>query len=95
MVTIEESVNGFTDLIARKEDDVLAVEIETGKSDWRANLTKNQQKGFRHMLIAATNENAYKDIQGALEAEPLNETAVQVVLAWEVRTKLTQHEIRT
>ncbi|MBN2266860.1 MAG: ATP-binding protein, partial [Candidatus Babeliaceae bacterium] len=61
-VKLEEPVNGYTDIIAEKDGGKLAVEVETGKSDWRANLQKNLQKGFQQILIIATNPEAYRKI---------------------------------
>ena len=42
----------------------IAIEIETGKSDWRANLKKNRDKGFSEMVIISTNRETYERIAG-------------------------------
>jgi hypothetical protein len=53
---IEESNQGFTDIVATKAKHKIAVEIETGKSNWRSNIQKNIQSGFKNILILATNQ---------------------------------------
>ncbi|MBI5090939.1 MAG: ATP-binding protein [Candidatus Hydrogenedentes bacterium] len=68
-VRVEEPVNGYTDLIARKDERQVAVEIETGKSDWRANVVKNVKKGFPSVLLVATNDPAYGEIAAAAAQE--------------------------
>jgi len=81
VVKIEEPVNGYTDLIAEKDDQHVAVEIETGKSDWQANLTKNQKKGFDRIIIVATSEEAFRKLELPKETA---ESGVTICLAWEV-----------
>ena len=66
-VSIEKTVNGYTDIIAEKDKTRLAVEIETGKSDWKANIEKNIKKGLKNILILATNFEAYKRIDKGLQ----------------------------
>lgn len=62
-VEVEAAKNGFTDLVAKREGkNPIAIEIETGKSDWRANLRKNLKSGFHHIVILATNDSAYHAI---------------------------------
>jgi hypothetical protein len=68
-VNIEEPVNGYTDLIAQRGDEKVAVEIETGKSDWRANVVKNVKRGIVPILIVPTNEDAHREIAAAAANE--------------------------
>lgn len=65
-VRIEEPVNGYTDIIAQKNRHKVAVEIETGKSDWKANIAKNIKAGLLPILIIATNDTAYRQITAQL-----------------------------
>ncbi|NUM55792.1 MAG: ATP-binding protein [Candidatus Hydrogenedentes bacterium] len=60
--SMEEPVNGFTDIIARREGRIVACEIETGRSDWRANVVKNVKKGHAPIVLIATNEDAHREI---------------------------------
>jgi hypothetical protein len=69
VVRVEEPVNGFTDLVAQKGPVQIAIEIETGKSNWRANLVKNVKKGFARVLIITTNESAHREISAEIEQE--------------------------
>ena len=68
-VSIEEPVNGYTDLIAQRGDEKVAVEIETGKSDWRANVVKNVKRGIVPILIVPTNEDTHREIAAAAANE--------------------------
>jgi len=65
-VRMEEPVNGYADLMAVSESTRIAVEIETGKSDWRANIDKNLKKPDRTVLMIATNETASRQIAEAI-----------------------------
>jgi len=51
---LEEPINGYTDIVAEKDGAKIAVEIETGKSDWKKNIRKNLDKGFQNILVIAT-----------------------------------------
>ena len=82
-VTLEAPGHGFTDLVAARDNRVVAVEIETGKSDWRANLRKNLQAGFAEILIVTTNSAIQEKI--AREASEVKTTAtIGVRLAREI-----------
>ncbi len=61
-VALEEPVNGYADILAEKDGQKIAVEIETGKSDWRANVEKNRQNGITTVIIVATNGEAFEKI---------------------------------
>ena len=55
-VTCEYAIagNGAVDLLAEKPGERVAIEVETGKSDIRANLTKVHTAGFNRMALVAT-----------------------------------------
>ncbi len=82
-VAIEEMVNGFTDLIAEKDGETMAVEIETGRSDWRANIDKNVRKGLRKILIIATSPEAFDKIHAEV-SEMIVPAEVQVEKAQDI-----------
>ena len=69
-VVVESPTNGFTDVVASRGEERIAIEIETGKSDWRANLEKNLRKGFRNILIVATRPDAAEKITGTIGTLP-------------------------
>lgn len=54
--------NGFTDIVAEKDNQKIAIEIETGKSDWKANFKKNIKNGYSCIWILATNDSAFHSI---------------------------------
>ena len=62
-VTIEKQINGFTDLVVEKDGNKMAVEIETGKSDWQKNIRKNLDRGFRTVVIFTTNDKTFDKIK--------------------------------
>jgi len=70
LVRIEEPVNGHADIYAQRQGRKLAVEIETGKSDWRANVQKNVDHGFGEIIIIATNAQALSRIASGLKDLP-------------------------
>jgi len=65
-VRMEESVNGYADLTASRERTRVAVEIETGKSDWRSNIDKNLKNASVSLLMIATNETTHRQIAEAI-----------------------------
>ena len=65
-VLIEEPVNGFTDIIIEKNGIQVAIEIETGKSDWKKNVEKNFKKKLRAVVIVATNQDCLMRIKNQL-----------------------------
>lgn len=67
-VVVESEDGGYTDIVANKKGRNVAVEIETGKSDWRGNIEKNLKKGFTELLIVATNEVAFQKIEAEVSA---------------------------
>jgi hypothetical protein len=70
-VLIEEPINGYTDLIIQKNNKRIAVEIETGKSNWKKNIQKNQEKGIQKIIIITTNDKTYQKIRETIQNENL------------------------
>ena len=56
-------INGRPDIIARKDGKSIAVEIETGKSDFMHNIQRAIDAGFDEVVCVATNERAEKKIR--------------------------------
>jgi len=79
-VLIEEPVNGYTDIVAEKDGRRAAVEIETGKSDWRANIAKNIKHAFPRILLITTNDTAHREIANAA-ADEFQDAPIRVVQA--------------
>ena len=56
MVTEEFKIGrGAIDLVALKGDEILAIEIETGKSDVVGNIEKCLKVGFEKVVVVAVN----------------------------------------
>jgi hypothetical protein len=55
------------DLVAEKQKEKLAIEIETGKSDFMGNIIKNLDRGFSKVLSVATNKPAQLKIKEAVK----------------------------
>ncbi|MCH8957316.1 hypothetical protein IIA28_18680, partial [candidate division KSB1 bacterium] len=51
----------------------VAVEIETGKSDWRKNMQKNLKRGFQRIIIITTNDTIYDKIKETIEKDQLKQ----------------------
>jgi hypothetical protein len=71
-VEIEKAINGYTDVIAERDTEKIAIEIETGKSDWQRNIHKNLKKDYLHVVMIATNEQIYKKINRTIIEEHLD-----------------------
>ncbi len=54
--------SGAVDIVASRNDERIAVEIETGRSDVPANIRKCLDAGFDTIIIAATNTDAHEKI---------------------------------
>jgi hypothetical protein len=72
-VKMEEPVNGFTDLVIEKDGERIAVEIETGKSDWKKNLQKNVSKNFAKIIIFVTHSGLKDELSSKIDSELLQE----------------------
>ena len=67
IVKKEESGHGYTDLVAEKNGQRIAVEIETGKSNWRENIRKNLSGNYRGIFILTTNPETQNQILKAID----------------------------
>lgn len=67
-VALEQPVpgDGFVDVVAERGGTRLAIEIETGKSDIRANICKLASAGFDRIVLLATSPAAIEACQRAL-----------------------------
>ncbi|MDI6451618.1 ATP-binding protein [Anaerobaca lacustris] len=67
-VTAEHHIdgNGAVDLLAERPGERIAVEVETGKSDIKANLAKVRDAGFDRIVLVATSPAAVGTCQKAL-----------------------------
>ena len=79
---------GRVDVLARKGDERVAIEIETGKSDVVENVRQDLLSGFNMILVVATDEAALRKIEQQLaKAGLLIPSRVKVVLRDEGQEK--------
>jgi hypothetical protein len=74
--------DGHVDLVAEKASERVAIEVETGKSDIRANLKKLSGAGFDRVLMLATSPAAVVLCQTALGEFPLKNQGSVELLTW-------------
>ena len=73
--------NGTVDLVARKPGQSVAIEIETGKSDIKANLEKVRKADFDRVVLVATSPTA--SVACAKVVEDMGEgTTLVELLTW-------------
>jgi Holliday junction resolvase-like predicted endonuclease len=61
--------NGAVDILAKKPSENVAIEVETGKSDIKANLKKIKGGGFERIVIVATSPAAVTECQKVVEPQ--------------------------
>jgi hypothetical protein len=74
--------DGHVDLVAEKPNERLAIEVETGKSDIKANLEKLQGAGFDRIVLLATGPSAIASCQRALETQDLDTQSSIEIRSW-------------
>ena len=57
---------GFVDVLAKKGQESIGIEIETGKSDVVANVKRCLRSGFNRVIVVATDEQAFRRIERSL-----------------------------
>ena len=60
--------NGAVDILATRPGETVVVEVETGKSDTKENLTKIAHAGFDRVVLVATSPAASEACQKAMAA---------------------------
>ena len=73
--------NGAVDILAAKGGRKIVIEIETGKSNIKANIEKIEGAGFDKIILIATNPAAIGKCQRAIDSTEHNDTAVEL-LSW-------------
>ena len=83
-VTHEHQIrnNGAVDLLAERSGERVAVEIETGKSDIKANLVKVRKGGFDRLVVVGTSPAAVGACHRAIEAADLEKDPSVELMAW-------------
>ncbi|GMU24935.1 MAG: hypothetical protein AMXMBFR13_50060 [Phycisphaerae bacterium] len=83
-VTHEQKIdgNGAVDLFATRPGERVAIEVETGKSDIRANLDKVKKAGFDRLVMVATSPSAVSACQRAIEKAGLDKDSTVDLMTW-------------
>jgi hypothetical protein len=74
--------NGAIDILATKGSRKVAVEVETGKSNIKANLDKIKNAGFDRIVFVATSPTAVCACQKAIEAVEYSDSDTTELLTW-------------
>jgi len=76
--------SGRVDVVARKDGEKIAIEIETGKSDFIRNVQQNLVAKYNKVLVIATDKNAFEKIEKKLaQGSLLIAGRVELILAAE------------
>lgn len=59
--------NGAIDVLAERPGEKVAVEVETGKSNIKANLNKIEKAGFDRIILVATSATAITSCQKVID----------------------------
>ena len=74
--------NGAIDILAERGSRRVAVEVETGKSNIKANLEKIKDVGFDRIVFVATSPTAVTACQRAIEAVEYSDADTTELLTW-------------
>ena len=74
--------NGAIDILAERGGRKVAVEVETGKSNIKANLDKIKDAGFDRIVFVATSPTAITACQRAIEAVEYSDADTTELLTW-------------
>jgi Holliday junction resolvase-like predicted endonuclease len=74
--------NGAIDLLAEKSGQRIAVEVETGKSNIKANLAKIKNAGFDRIVLVATSPAAVTACQKAVDSTERNQSPKVEQFTW-------------
>lgn len=72
--------NGAIDLLASKPGQKIAVEVETGKSDIKSNISKIKNSGFDRIVLIATSAGAVSACQKMIDSNDKSSTVE--LLSW-------------
>ena len=63
--------SGHLDVVAKNESERIAIEIETGKSDFVRNVKQDLLAGYDKVLVVATGKKAFAKVERELAATGL------------------------
>jgi prolyl-tRNA editing enzyme YbaK/EbsC (Cys-tRNA(Pro) deacylase) len=71
-VFVEKKINGNVDVAVKKDNLSIAIEVETGTSDYIKNILKDLKAGYNLVISVATSELVEKKIREKLEEKKLD-----------------------
>ena len=74
--------NGAVDILAERPGERVVIEVETGKSDIKANLAKIEDADFDRVVLLATSPAAVSACQSAIDAMENIDPATAELLTW-------------
>ncbi len=74
--------DGAVDLLAERPGERVAIEVETGKSDIKANLAKLKNAGFDRVVMVATSPSAVSACQRALDKSGSDKSLPVELMTW-------------
>jgi len=77
-VLIEENINGRPDIIVNSGKKKVAIEIETGKSDFIGNIERDLNAGFDEVICVATDKYVEEKIREELKNRNIIDEKVKV-----------------
>ena len=83
-ITMEHPIkgNGAVDILAERPGERVVIEVETGKSDIKANLAKIRKGDFDKVVLVATSPSAVNACQSAIDAMENIDPATAELLTW-------------
>jgi hypothetical protein len=78
-------ISGRVDVVARKDKEKIAVEVETGLSDFLRNIRQDLAVRYSQIIVVATDKSAFEKIEKTLAKEGLLIPQVQIELAGRFR----------
>ncbi|MHB9068789.1 MAG: ATP-binding protein [Sedimentisphaerales bacterium] len=64
-------ISGRVDVVARKDNQKIAIEVETGKSDFQRNIRQDLAAKYDKIIVVVTDKNAFEKIEKSLAQEGL------------------------
>ena len=74
--------SGRVDVVACKDEERIAIEIETGKSNIKENLNKIKDAGFDRIVLVATSPAAVSACQKAVDSTERAQSPAVELITW-------------
>lgn len=68
---VPRKTSGRVDIVAKKDGQTIAIEVETGKSDFISNIRQDLRSKYSRIIVVATDKAAFEKIERALLREGL------------------------